>query len=216
MQNSLIGSGLKSKRDEFVTAFKSVDNTNALFNELFAELESFDFGRFKRELTEEIQTNLKEWWTNPAKGIVASEKLQAIVFEYDYYIFVADPEAMSYGIINWQDFQPQTEELSMGYEYEFSTEFEAAPGLTLKYFSPLEKLATENLPEELKSADIYYEAGYDELIGAYTYSGLVAIHEVFVALEKQGAFKSLNTEKGFMMLIGEHDSGGVHPVLIIE
>ena len=216
MRNKLIEENLRAQKESFLQSFKQLKGVNSLFIELFEDLQKFDFSSFKKQLAEEIRINLNEWWVNTDKGIIKEEKLYAVLFEYDYDIFQSEIEALSYGIGSWDDFETHTEDFDMGFNYDFSTEFEAAPGLTLKYYNPLEKLAEENLPDDLKTQDLFDQDGYHELINSYTFSGLVAIHEVFVELEKSGELNKLNRLDGFMILIGEHDSGEVYPVLIKE
>ena len=213
MLNHKINSNLKYLRDQSLSSFRVLKDVHPLFQDLFKSLERYDFTAFKRGLSKQIKSNLKEWWINPDRGIDQTEKLYAILFEYDYYIFRTNVEAMSYGIGSWENFKTHTNEFDMGYNYDFAG-FEAAPGLTLKYYDALETLANENLPEDLQMSGIYDAIGYQELISVYTFSGLVAIHEVFSELNDQGLFDEINVMNGFMILVGEHDSGSVYPVLI--
>jgi hypothetical protein len=44
----------------------------------------------------------------------------------------------------------------------------------------------------------------------------VALNEVFKSLNEKGIFKKINTKKGFMFMIGEHDMGEVFPIYALK
>jgi hypothetical protein len=101
----------------------------------------------------------------------------------------------------------------MGSNYDFAAGFYAMPGLTLNFFDNLEVLHWSNRADE--DEEVYRLEGYDELLKVYLFSGLVALNEVFVKLDKKGIFKSINAKQGFMFMIGEHDMGEVIPLYTI-
>ena len=103
----------------------------------------------------------------------------------------------------------------MGYNYGFANGFEAVSGITLSFFDNLASLNWQNLPEEaIDAGELFYAEGYQEMIKCYVYSGLIALHKAFLDLDTQQLFDILNKQKGFMFLIGEHDTGEVFPVYI--
>lgn len=80
----------------------------------------------------------------------------------------------------------------------------------------LERLDFNLVPEEYQDVELYDLNGYEELVNAFVFSGLVAIQEAFQELDSEKVFEAINYKKGFMFLIGEHDSGEVYPLLIKE
>ncbi len=216
MKNIEIGNHLRSQRNFYFQSLAEISELNPLFAELFNTLKVFDFEAYKAEQRREILLNLKEWWTNPERGIVPEEELYALVFEYDNYLFEEDLEALAYGINKWDDFAVHTEEFEMGYDYDFATESEASPGISVRYFNPLAKLDAHYSLEDLDEDEGVPPPGLQDLINAYTYSGLLAIHEVFLALYKEGKLNVINMRPNFTILMGEHDAEHIHPLLIIE
>lgn len=45
---------------------------------------------------------------------------------------------------------------------------------------------------------------------------MIAIHEVLKKMDQAGEFEELNYRDKFMLIIDEHDSGEVYPLLIKE
>lgn len=215
MKNDQIKSYLVSQRDEYKRDFKAIRNKEIIFQEAYAALETFDFGAYKIKLEAEIRLNLKAWWTNPEEGILKEEELYAILFEYDHF-FDKDVEAYAYGIGEWKDYEAQTEEFDMGWDYDFTTAFYSTDGLTLNFFDPLEKLDEPNLPDKYKDTEIDDLNGFQELIELYKLNGMIAIHEVLKKMDEAGEFEELNYRNKFMFIIDEHDSGEVYPLLIKE
>ena len=125
-----------------------------------------------------------------------------------------DVEATSYGIGTWENYKIQIEEFDMGYDYDFTTEFYAAPGITLNFMDSLEKLDDSNLPSEYKDVNIYELKGHHELMKLYKIEGFIAIHETLIKMDAEGKFEELNYKNDFMFIIDEHDSGEVYPLLI--
>ena len=158
---------------------------------------------------------MSEWWTNSDKGIVEKELVQAILFEYDFYI-EENCEALSYGICEWKNFEPHTKALDMGYSYDFTSEFEAMPGITLSFFDDLAPLDKTDFGPKYQFSGYLELPGIDNLLKSYIFSGLLAIHEAFTELDESKLFENINYEKGFMFVIGEHDTGEVYPLLIKE
>ena len=213
MKNKAINAFLENKRSEYERKFISIAKKETLFEEVYQELKAFDFEAYKVALASEIRQNLVQDWTNPAEGIVKEEELFAILFEYDHF-FAKDVTAEAYGIGEWEDYQVQTEEFDMGWDYDFTSGFYALNGLTLNFFDPLEKLDDPNLPVRLQEADIFEVPGFRELIELFRYSGMFAIHEVLIKLDAEGLFETLNYKNDFMFIIDEHDSSEVFPLLI--
>ncbi|MFY7908627.1 MAG: WGR domain-containing protein [Emticicia sp.] len=193
--------------------FKSYSSVLPLITELFNSLQIFDWDLYKTQVTEEIKKNFDEWWTNPQKGIIDEVALFSILFEYDYYL-QKDVHARAYGIVEWEDFKPHTKSFDMGYEYDFANGFEAVPGITLNFFDNLEVLYWENLPETIDAGELFYAEGYQEMIKCYVYNGLIALHKVFADLDNQKLFDKINKRRGFMFLVGEHDTGEVFPIYV--
>ena len=188
-------------------AFQEIPNKNRILTEIFDKLEAFDFEKYKLKAEAEIKKNLKEWWTNPDKGIKEEIALQTILFEYDG-TWWTDKEAMAYGIWKWEDFELSDEGVDMGYNYEFAGEFEAMPGITLDYFNCFAVLDDDEKVKEEYDAEDYWDLdGYDELTMYAEAKGSLILHEVFVNLHAQNALSVLNIEEEFMIIFGEHDMG---------
>jgi len=218
MTNELIRKNLTKKRESCLSVLNSISNLDNHLKNILKNLNDFDFGSYKQDLENEILENLKEWWTNTNKGIKKEEQLFAILFEYDYF-FQKNVEATAYGIGEWKDYQVQTDKFNMGFDYDFTTEFYACPGIKLNFFDSLEALDHSNLPE--KYTDNYSDVddledieGYNELIELHKFEGMIAIHDVLLKLNSNNEFESLNYMNNFMFLIDEHDSGEVYPLLI--
>lgn len=215
MKNERIKSNLIHQKNECLKAYESIQERPELFDELCAALETFDFEGYKIKLENEIRQHLNDWWTNPEKGINKEEELYAVLFEYDYF-FAKEVDAAAYGIGQWKDYQEQTEPFDMGYEYDFTTQFYAVPGITLNFFDPLERLDNPDLPSAYEDMEVSELEGFSELIQLYKISGILTIHEVFQKMDQQQEFEGLNYKDNFMFIIGEHDSGEFYPILIKE
>ncbi len=232
MNNELIRKNLTERKNNYLVTLNSIKNLDGLFNDVLQNLKKFDFKPYQSELEFEILENLKEWWTNPEKGIKKDEELFAILFEYDHF-FRKNVEASAYGIGEWKDYKVQADKFDMGWNYDFTTEFYACPGIELNFFDSLESLDYSNLPKEYTNDhldfddlrkrehielselnDIELIEGYDELIELHKCEGMIAIHDVLSKLDTNNEFESLNYRNNFMFLIHEHDSGEVYPLLI--
>ncbi|MFS4457137.1 hypothetical protein [Maribacter sp. 2304DJ31-5] len=218
MTNELIRKNLTKRKESCLSVLNSILNLDSYLKDIFKNLNEFDFENYKQNLENEILENLKEWWTNPNKGIKKEEQLFAILFEYDYF-FQKNVEATAYGIGEWKDYQVQTDKFDMGFDYDFTTEFYACPGIKLNFFDGLEALDHSNLPEKYSDNysdidDIEDIEGYNELIELHKLEGMIAIQDVLSKLNSNNAFESLNYKNDFMFLIDEHDSGEVYPLLI--
>lgn len=213
MKNEKIKSNLINLEKEYVLKLKSFSDLDKLIFELLKELENFDFESYKVKLRKELNENLNQWWINPDKGIVKEEELFAILLEYGHF-FAENVEAEAYGIGEWKDYKVQLEKFDMGFDYDFTTEFYASPGITLDFFNPLEKLDYSNLPKKYEDEDIIDIKGFYELIEIYKIKGYLAIHEVLMQMDLEDIFEKLNYKNNFMIIIDEHDSGEVYPLLI--
>lgn len=218
MTNELIKKNLTKRKGSCLSVLNSISNLDSHLKYIFKNLNEFDFENYKQNLEIEILENLREWWTNPNKGIKKEEQLFAILFEYDYF-FQKNVEATSYGIGEWKDYQVQADKFNMGFDYDFTTEFYACPGIKLNFFDSLESLDHSKLPE--KYTDNYSDVddiedieGYNELIELHKFEGMIAIHDVLSKLNSNNEFESINYMNNFMFLINEHDSGEVYPLLI--
>ena len=215
MKNDQIRAYLISRRNEYQTAFQAIVSKEAIFETVYAELEAFDFAEYARQVEKEIRQNLREWWVNPEKGILKEEELFAILFEYDYF-YLKGVEAQAYGIGKWEEYQVQTEEFDMGWDYDFTTEFYACPGITVNFFDPLERLDHPNLPEQYQTGGIHDLSGFQELVQLFKFDGMIAIHDVMTKMDGNQEFEALNYKDNFMFIINEHDSGEVFPLLVKE
>ena len=167
----------------------------------------------------QILENLKEWWTNPEKGIKKDEELYAILFEYDYF-FQKNVEAVAYGIGAYENYQIQTDKFDMGHDYDFTTAFYSSPGISLDFFDSLGALDHDNLPEKFKDTTIDFDKlkigepievdglndiedllGYQEIIELHKLQGMLAIHEVLVKLDVEKEFEPLNYKDNFMFFL---------------
>jgi len=212
-KNLEIKQNLKKELHLNLEKYQSIEDKEPIFETLFAEYNSFDFDRYKKEIEGEIRQNLSDWWTNTDKGIIPSEELYAILFEYDYFL-QKGVEATSYGIGEWKDYTEQTDEFDMGFDYDFTTEFYACPGISVNFFDSLSILDYDELDENYKNVEIEEISGYDEIIQLFKFGGMIAIHEVLDELDREGVFDKLNCKDNFMFIINEHDSGEVYPLLI--
>jgi hypothetical protein len=232
MTNELIRKNLIKRKESCLSTLNSISDLDSYLKDILKNLNRFDFNKYKQNVEKEILENLKEWWTNADKGIKKEEELFAILFEYDYF-FQKNVEATAYGIGEWKDYQVQTDKFNMGFDYDFTTEFYACPGIKLNFFDSLEALDYANLPEkytnnnlnfdEIKIGeiievdefnDIEDQLGYQEIIELHKYQGMLALQDVLLKLDSRKKFESLNYKDKFMFIIDEHDSGEVYPLLI--
>ena len=213
MKNEKIKSNLIKLEKEYTLKLKSFFDLDKLVDDLLNELENFDFESYKVKLKKELIENLNQWWINPKKGIVKEEELFAILLEYGHF-FSKEVEAEAYGIGEWKDYKVQFNKFDMGFDYDFTTEFYASPGITLDFFDSLEKLDYSNLPEKYEDDDIIDVKGFYELVELYKVKGYLAIHNVLLEMDSEGSFETLNYKNNFMFIIDEHDSGEVYPLLI--
>lgn len=232
MTNEILRTNLLKRRETCISTIRAIPELDAYLKAIYKTLNRFDFNAYKQKIEKEILENLKEWWTNPEKGIKKDEELYAILFEYDYF-FQKNVEAVAYGIGAYENYQIQTDKFDMGYDYDFTTAFYSSPGISLNFFDSLEALDHDNLPEKFKDTTIDFDElkigepievdglndiedllGYQEIIELHKLQGMLAIHEVLVKLDVEKEFESLNYKDNFMFLIDEHDSGEVYPLLI--
>ncbi|MDB2607009.1 hypothetical protein N9Y48_04460 [Zobellia sp.] len=232
MNNEIIRQNLVKKRNKHIATLESIFNLDSLFKNVLQNLKGFDFQVYKQNLEMEVRKNVKEWWTNPEKGIKKEEELYAILFEYGYF-FQKKVEATAYGIGEWKDFQVQYDKFNMGFDYDFTTEFYALPGIELRFFESLKSLNHENLPKEYTNDHINYDElkdgdiinmdefndielidGFNDLIELHKLEGMITIHDVLLKIDSYGGFELLNYKDNFMFVIEEHDSGEVYPLLV--
>ncbi|WP_103072291.1 hypothetical protein [Aquimarina sediminis] len=232
MTNELIRKNLTKRKESCLFTLNSISNLDRCLKDVLRNLNKFDFSSYKHNLEKEILKNLKEWWTNPNKGIKKEEQLFAILFEYDYF-FQKNVEATAYGIGEWKDYRVQTDKFNMGFDYDFTTEFYACPGIRLNFFDSLESLDYSNLPKKHTNNNLNFEElkiekpieidefngiedllGYHEIVELHKFQGMLAVHDVLLKLDSKKVFESVNYKNNFMFLIDEHDSGEVYPLLI--
>ena len=232
MNNETIRQNFVKKRNSYLSTLESNSNLDKLLKTILLNLKEFNFEDYKQKLEVEILKNLNDWWSNPEKGIKKEEELYAILFEYDYF-FQKNVEATAYGIGEWKDFQVKFDKFDMGFDYDFTTDFYACPGIGLNFFDSLESLNHDNLPKEYTNNHIDFDGlkdgdiiemdefndiesidGYDEIIELHKCEGMIAIHDVLVKIDKNNGFESLNYKDNFMFIIDEHDSGEVYPLLV--
>lgn len=212
--NDKIARYFASELSDAKQQLKTSTSANSFFLELLDKLELFDFQTFKQNIRNNIEHSLTNFWTNPAQGIDPKETISAILFEYNSPLD-KEPYAHAYGIIDWEDFGEYTEMFDMGDDYDFAEGFEATLGFDLDFFSPLAVL-TDWYDENTDEYAPYLQnmEGYQALINAYLFSGLLCLHEVFKSMTEQGYFSKLNTAERFIFIIGEHDSEQ-YPLLIL-
>ena len=232
MTNEILRTNLLKRRETCLSTIRAISELDAYLKAVYETLNRFDFNTYKQKLEREILENLKQWWTNPEKGIKKDEELYAILFEYDYF-FQKNVEAVAYGIGAYENYQIQTDKFDMGYDYDFTTAFYSSPGISLNFFDSLEALDHDSLPEKFKDTTIDFDElkigepievdglndiedllGYQEIIDLHKLQGMLAIQEVLVKLDVEKEFEPLNYKDNFMFLIAEHDSGEVYPLLI--
>ena len=190
VSNNNIKIQLNIELEKAISEFKSSPNNEKLqigFDKLF----SIDFESYKVQLKEEIKRKLSSVWINIENGINPEQKLDAILFEH----FTPDQfnlEALSYGIIDWQKKDLNHIDVDMGCDFDFADGLEQGDGITLDFFN---------------SYLDYYETDEKcDLAHCYRLKGLIAIHESFSELHKEGIFDCLNKNEEFYFLVGEHDS----------
>lgn len=232
MSNKIIRETLINRKNDCLEKLESIPDLDSLLNKILNKFLKFNFDKYKRKLKKEILKNQKKWWVNPAAGIDKEEELLAIIFEHGDF-FKKNVKAEAYGIGEWKDHKVYTDKFDMGFNYDFTKEFYASPGITLNFFDTLYYLDEDKLPkkytDEGLNLDNYNDgdiivlndfnsielvAGYNELIELHKIEGLIAIHDVLVGLDKNKEFESLNYTNNFMFLIDEHDSGEVYPLLV--
>ncbi len=199
LSNEEIGNQLKNELEIAISEYKSSDKFKETEN-VFNALMSYNFCRYKRNLKREISKKVKKNWINPKKGINPEEKLDAILFEYDFPQ-VKNQEAELYGIINWGKKITESIKVEMGYSYDFASGLEQVHGIKIHFFNPFVKN---------KLGKSYYENGMlitddKELVKCFQLKGALSIHQVFLELNNENTFDIINKNKGFHFLFGEHD-----------
>ena len=104
----------------------------------------------------------------------------------------------------------------MGYNYDFATEFYAAPGITLDFFNCFSHLDDDNnLDPTYHDAKYFDLDGFEELVDYIKTSGYLAIQTVFTKLQSENLFENINRNSSFLFLLGEHDVD-TYPMILIE
>jgi len=215
MTNESIKSYFLNEAKKSRQEFQEIANKNRILTEIFDKFEAFDFTAYKLKVAAEIKKNIKEWWTNPEKGIIKEYPIQIILFEYDG-TWWKDKEALAYGIWKWDKYNSEEEDPELGYNYEFTSEFEAMPGISLDYFNCFGILDEDEKVKNEYDAENYWDlAGYDELSAYAEAKGSLVIHEVFADLYTENGFSDLNLEDKCFIFFGEHDMGET-TIFIIE
>jgi len=197
--NEEIGNQLKHELEIAVSEYKSSGKFKQTEN-VFDELMSYNFSRYKRRLRKDILTNVKKNWTNPKRGINPDQKLDAILFEHDFPQ-VKNQETELYGIIDWEQKTIESVKVEMGNSYDFADGLEQIPGIKTQFFNPFVKN---------RLGKSYYENGIlitddKELAKCFQLIGILAIHKVFSELNNENTFDRINKNNGFHFLFGEHD-----------
>lgn len=184
--------------------------------EIKNQLELVDFNEFAANAEAAIITNLKKWWTNPSVGIKRSEKLYAILFEYNISTSHGDAyiDCVAYGINHWPACEAHTDQFDMGFDYDFATEFYSLPAFSMIYMLPIMALEPKDLKRETQDIDDLEDIkGYLEISNIFKYKGYLKLNVILHELEKKGIFDSLNRHNNFLFLIQEHDSESTTPLL---
>lgn len=207
MTNEKIKTQLREDQKLHFKNFHAIPDKNLVFTNIFKKFADFDFANYKAKLAAEIKENLKEWWTNTEKGIIKEYPIQVLLFEYDG-TWWKNKEALAYGIWKWDKYDSKEADPELGYNYEFTSEFEAMPGISLTYFDCFGILdEDEKLKKKYGVEDYWDMDGYDELIGYAEATGNLAIHEVLADLHSENVFSALNLEDKCFVFFGEHDMG---------
>ncbi len=207
MTNKKIKKELMKNQALHLKSFHAISNKNRVFTKIFEKFEAFDFAAYKLKIAAEIKHNLKDWWTNPEKGIIKEYPIQVILFEYDG-TWWKNKEALAYGIWKWDKFDSDEEDAELGYNYEFTSEFEAMPGISLDYFNCFKILDKDEKLKRKYGVEDYWDLdGFDELSGYVEATGSLAIHQVFADLHAENVFSALNLEDNCKFFFGEHDAG---------
>ncbi len=213
--NDKISNYLTVQFDSYYNKLKANSDLNPIFSMLLKKLENYNFEEYVKNLEIEIALNLNKFWINPDIRKNGGEMLDSIYFEFGNE-FLKGMEADAYGIIDWEDLRMHTKSFSLGYSYNFASDFEAVPGITLNFFDALEIFENWDSMEETNSYDDYYEIeGFDDLKKTYLFKGLIILNDTFKKLNDIGLFKNIVHKKGFMFIIGEHDMGEVFPIFAL-
>ncbi|MGI4862773.1 MAG: hypothetical protein ACRYFZ_02550 [Janthinobacterium lividum] len=211
MDNQRIAIFLTERRDKAVKAFQTVPNVHPRFQEAFVVLMGFDFAAYRQQLHNEVLQNVALWQKD---NTAEAKPLDALLFEFNS-IYEYAVEARAYGIIDWQEPEPQVSGFDMGYDFDFQAGIEAVPGISLSFLQPLEELLNPETIDELAEPgqDMEGIAGFQSLADAYLFSGLVVVHAVLAELNQRAAFAEIGLKPTGLFLLGGHDTGLVYPIL---
>ncbi|HLP93165.1 MAG TPA: hypothetical protein VK168_03970 [Saprospiraceae bacterium] len=207
--NEMLEEYLQQRKAQAFSDFRRLTNPNPLMENLLLALESIDEELVQQNFFTELVENCQNNWTNEEEGFNPEEKIQVLLFEYDYY-FTKNPLALAYGLIG-KDFKIKIKPYRYGYNYEFASSLEANNGLTLTTFSPLAALGDE-IPEAYASYDFFEDEGFTPLIDAYKFTTYLIAHRAVRAFVKTNAFKRLSRETILHVMIGEHDTWETQPI----
>ncbi|MEP2280659.1 hypothetical protein [Maribacter sp.] len=199
LSNEEIGIQLQTELDTAIAEYKS-SNKFELTEKVFNELMSFNFARYQRRLKRDVSKKIKRLWINPKKGINPEQKLDAFLFEHDFPK-TKNQEAELYGIVEWENKEIQSVVVDMGYSYDFADGLEQMSGIKTQFFNPFvkNKLGKEYYENSILVTDD------KELAKCFQLKGVLAIHEVFTELNRQGAFDLINKNDRFCFMLREHD-----------
>ncbi|NIG56295.1 hypothetical protein [Chitinophaga sp. Cy-1792] len=166
---------------------------------------------------EQLEINIREWWTNPETDIDVNAPLYAVLFEYNDIFQGAEIDADAYGIsVLGTPYSSKLEPFNNNSHYDFADGFYAVPGITMDCWNDLAQLASYNIDEEVfGEIEIYKLEGYEELLKVYLYHAYLALHSALQQLYDQGKLDAIRKQDPCYFLIGEHDCG-VQPVFIIS
>ncbi len=210
MNNQAIAEFLSEQRDKAIRDFQTISNAHPRFQETFVILVNFDFVAYHQQLHSEILQNLIFW---QSEGTAEAKPLDAILFEFNS-IYEHAVEARAYGIIDWQEPELRVAGFDMGYNYSFQDGFEAVPGTSLSFLQPVEDLLSPETIDEFvePEQDMEEIPGFQLLVNAFLFSGLVVVHNVLVELDQLSAFAKIELKPKGLFLLGGHDTGLVYPI----
>ena len=207
--NQEIRQHLEKRKAESIADFLQIKNVHPLFVEIFSELKHINHEEVKKQFTDELITNCRDYWMSDEDGYDPNEKVKVLLFEYDNYR-AKDAMAMAYGIVG-EGFRIELMSYDFGYDYDFTSSMESNYGVTLTTLSPLAKLG-DDIPKEYEKVDFYGEKGFRDLNDAYLYTTYLILHDAISDFVKNESFQALSKEPILHIMIGEHDCGNEQPL----
>ncbi|WBU87910.1 hypothetical protein [Cellulophaga omnivescoria] len=159
------------------------------------------------KLTEEIERNILEYWTNQKfRKSDLETKLDALLFEYGHLDEI-DSKVYAYGIIDYNPDVLSFPEIINLDNYDLCSDFQAHPGLTLSITNDLHNIHWQKLEDEYPNLEIYFEKGWNELMEVYKNAIYLCLSKAFKKIIYKGTLDKINMNSDFYIFIQEHDCG---------